>query len=143
MGTYATRTECTSVVPTLTGITDPDEFERLIADAERSIDGLLGPGRPLDATGLKVDPSKLPDWARLALVRAVARQVQWVHSQPAEQLAGNVPVPLASVKGPEFEEAYAVSATTRPEAPELVGRLAIEELRALAPFLRRTAVARP
>ena len=141
MSTYATQADCEAGIPGLV-VNDPTAFALVIEQAERDVDGLLGPGRPKTATGLKVTPSDHPDWVAGAIMRATVRQVEWLILQTAEALAGSVPVPLASVKGPEFEEAYAVSATTRPEAPALIGRRVAEELRPRAPYIARTALPR-
>jgi len=110
---YANAADCTDYIDGLV-IDDPASFDRLIARAERDVDGLLG-AYPRDATtGLKWDPTRLYAWQADALARAVAAQVEYllaldVVGAGASAIIGRQ---ATAVKGPDFEVTYADGGST-------------------------------
>ncbi len=135
--TYTTRQKFEAYVPGW--VTDnADALEKLLGHAERDIDRLLGNRIPLADTGLKLDPSPLPQWAQDALSNAVCAQAEYLFTLGPDAL---IKPAAKRIKGPDFEiEHDAGGAGAQPS----YGRKALNELEPLRRYLTpRGARARP
>lgn len=143
MPTYATAADCLDYTPGLV-IDDAVAFGRLIEQAERDVDALLGPQPPRHDTGLKLDPeTNLLPWARKALARATAAQVEWLLVTKREEWLGVGTAPVTSVKGPDFEQQFAVSLTRAGLPPTQLAPRVARELEPMRRLLKVSVRGRP
>lgn len=123
MTAYATRAEFEAYVPGWT-TTDPAALDAVLAQASRDVDYLLGARAPIETgtyAGLKVDPTRLAAYERVALSRATCAQAHHVIEQTDAAEAGRVP---KSVAGPDFTVDYGEATTPAPYAQRLAVELA-------------------
>jgi len=76
MSTYCNVAEFSDTIPNFV-IEDSDSLQLMMDIAERDVDMALGPGYRNPTTGLKIDPTTLVEFRRLALSRAVAYQTEY------------------------------------------------------------------
>jgi hypothetical protein len=137
MPTYATRA-FVEAYPVAVPAGAPGDA--LVLRAEREVDSILGPWPPDPTTGLKVDPSRLYQWQRDALSRAVAAQAEYlVAVGPASMVA---PTPaVKSIAGPDFTETYADTGSgSSSSSGPILGPRVIAELAPIAELFRARGV---
>ncbi len=106
MATYATQADHEAYVEGWV-TDDPAALERILQRAERDIDRVLGPIRPREDTGLKLDPATDLTAAQAeALARAVCAQAMHRMTTRGEGAGGQIEGAKKRVKGPDFEVEY-------------------------------------
>jgi hypothetical protein len=106
MPAYATADEFADYVPGWV-TDDAPALDRLLEDATRDVDAILGPLPVLelgDYAGFKLDPSTLRPWEAEALSRATCAQTLHRYRNPPEDV--DQARPTRSISGPDFAETY-------------------------------------
>lgn len=111
MGTYATAAALRAELELDAQALPDAAAERLIRDAERRVDRLVGPARVLE-TGRKLDPAALAAGAAAALVEATVLLAAAEQRDPAAFVLPAV----GSVKGPDFERSTPLQGRELPAA---------------------------
>lgn len=99
MPTYATKAELDAYIEGGSGL-DQATADRLLERAERDVDYAAGAWSIASTTtGLKFDPTTLPEWQKKALSRATCAQAEYRKTMGEDFM---VKAQHATVRGPDF-----------------------------------------